>query len=243
MNFVMKSTTVASGAVIAGLALFLAFREGGLLESRSTGGLSPDLRSHSATARVGESFRPVPHSSGRSVTVSAEAPDEPPFAGRTSGRLSKDHPSDSGEASAARDDGSPAQADERLAGADGDPAPRPAVPEPVRRAAELRKQLLEDAERVDEASGNAVFLRPAVWVDLGDDGHFPAGHSPMILAEAEALQKKISESGLDPSTPGYRRFWNQAVRESDWRFRARYGARVWSKHHIQAHHLSKSQKD
>ncbi len=149
--------------------------------------------------------------------------------------------SDTGVAEAA--DRAASQATDPVAGAEDNPATKPAVPEAVRRAAELRKHLLADAERVDEVSGNAVFLRPAVWVDLGDDSQFPEGHPSMIQAEAEALKKKISESGLDPSSPDYRKFWNQSVRESDWKFRARYGARAWSKHHLQAHHMSLNQKD
>lgn len=32
--------------------------------------------------------------------------------------------------------------------------------------------------------------------------------------------------------------WANAVAESDFRFRQRYGGHVWMKHHIQSHHLA-----
>jgi hypothetical protein len=237
----MKLTIAVPGVAVIGLALFLAIREGGKPEGRSTVDSSADLTTHAETTRVsGPSHIPLSHAGDPD---SARATGERSVSNRSSVRPSGEGVSTSsaGAAEAADRESSPATG--TMAGTESDPASKPAVPEAVRRAADLRKQLLADAERVDELSGNAVFLQPAVWVDLGDDSQFPEGHPSMIQAEAEALKKKITESGLDPSSPEYRKFWNQAVRESDWKFRARYGARAWTKHHLQAHHLSLNQKD
>jgi hypothetical protein len=244
MNFVMKSTIVVSGMAVAGLALFLAVREGSEPARQGADESSPAAAArHSAAARATVSFVSTSRRVDRPDPVSNVTSDDQPFAGRTSGRLVGAKASESEQEEAPPGDHPAAQSDERLAGTDADSPSRPAVSAPIRHAAELRKQLFEDAQRVDEESGNAVFLRPAIWVDLGDDSQFPVGHSPSIQAEAEELQTKISESGIDPSSAEYRRFWNQSVRESDWKFRARYGARLWSKHHVQSYHLSTNQEE
>lgn len=108
----------------------------------------------------------------------------------------------------------------------------------LERAAQVRRSLRKEAERYDDETGNFVVLRPAAWIDLGDQSGLENEHSEGIQRIAEELRDKLDSADLDPSSPEYRRLWNQAVRESDWKFRARYGARAWSRHHIQAHHMA-----
>lgn len=105
-------------------------------------------------------------------------------------------------------------------------------------AVEFRRNLRKEIEDLDETSGQLTILQPAAWVDLGDDPAISTAHSQGIQRIAEELKQQIAESGLDPASPEYRRLWNRAVRESDWKFRARYGARAWTRHHIQAHHMA-----
>lgn len=114
------------------------------------------------------------------------------------------------------------------------------VPDEIRKATALRKALSRESERFDEATGNHVVLQPAAWIDLGDDSTLSQEHQDGIQQIASELRDKIADSGLDPSSPEYRKLWNHAVRESDWKFRARYGARAWARHHIQAYHSTHS---
>ena len=113
----------------------------------------------------------------------------------------------------------------------------------IEKAAQVRRSLRKEAERYDDETGNFVVLQPAAWIDLGDQSGLENEHSDGIQRIAEELRDKLDSADLDPSTPEYRRLWNQAVRESDWKFRARYGARAWSRHHIQAHHMAGASKN
>lgn len=113
----------------------------------------------------------------------------------------------------------------------------------IEKAVQVRRSLRKESERYDDETGNFVVLQPAAWIDLGDQSGLANDHSDGIQRIAEELRDKLDSSGFDPSTPEYRRLWNQAVRESDWKFRARYGARAWSRHHIQAHHMTGTAKN
>jgi hypothetical protein len=108
------------------------------------------------------------------------------------------------------------------------------------KAVEFRRNLRIEAERLEDSSPQPTVLQPAAWVDLGDDPALSTANTQGIQQIAEELKEKIDSSGLDPASPEYRRLWNRAVRESDWKFRARYGARAWARHHIQAHHMATS---
>lgn len=133
---------------------------------------------------------------------------------------------------------------ERQTGIDAISEPFPASngDSPIARAIELRRSLRKEVEQLEETSGKPVILQPAVWVDLGEGAALSPEASQGVQLIAEELKKEITESGLDPATPEYRRLWNRAVRESDWKFRARYGARAWTRHHIQAHHMAAASK-
>lgn len=111
------------------------------------------------------------------------------------------------------------------------------------KAVEFRRNLRREVELLEETSSQFTVLQPAAWVDLGDDPAVSTAHSQGIQHIAEELKDQIAESGLDPASPEYRRLWNRAVRESDWKFRARYGARAWTRHHIQAHHMAAANRE
>lgn len=82
--------------------------------------------------------------------------------------------------------------------------------------------------------------QPAVWVDLGAASSLPQDKQDHIQGLAESLSRKISESGLDPTSPEYKQVWDDAVVASDQLFRQQYGNQAWMEHHIQAHHLAQS---
>ncbi len=110
----------------------------------------------------------------------------------------------------------------------------------LRRVSEMRQALRRAGEEYDESTGNVTVLHPAVFMDPTDDPSLPDGHHSGIRQIAEEFEKKIADSGLDPGSPEYRRVWNDAVRESNWKFRARYGARAWARQHVRSFHLANS---
>lgn len=112
----------------------------------------------------------------------------------------------------------------------------------LKAAADIRKALRSESERVTELSGGLPLALPAANVDLGDASLLQSEeHKSDIQKIAEDFHHKIANSGLDPASSEYRKFWNDAVRDSDQLFRARYGDQAWNAHHIQAHHLANSQ--
>jgi hypothetical protein len=85
-----------------------------------------------------------------------------------------------------------------------------------------------------------LYPQPAVWVEIGDLSDLAPLQQEEIQSAAEELVEKIVASDPDPSSPGYQQAWAEAVADSDRLFRQRYGARLWSLHHIEAHHLART---
>jgi hypothetical protein len=137
------------------------------------------------------------------------------------------------------DDGAAADAQDDLAA---DPSSAPDLAPEIKKAVEFRRSLRAEVEQMEADPENFTVLQAAAWVDLGDDSSIPSQYSAGIQQIADELKEQIEKSDLDPSSPEYRRLWNRAVRESDWKFRARYGARAWTRHHIQAHHMAAADK-
>ena len=112
----------------------------------------------------------------------------------------------------------------------------------LRAAIDIRKALRSKSDQATELAGGLPLALPAANVDLGDASYLQSEeHKSDIQKIAEDFQQKIANSGLDPASSEYRKFWNDAVRDSDQLFRARYGEQAWNAHHIQAHHLANSQ--
>jgi hypothetical protein len=112
----------------------------------------------------------------------------------------------------------------------------------LRAAVNIRKALRQESERVAELTGGIPLALPAANVDLGDASLLQSEeHKSDIQKIAEDFHQKIANSGLDPASSEYRKFWNDAVRDSDQLFRARYGEQAWQAHHIHAHHLANSE--
>ena len=90
----------------------------------------------------------------------------------------------------------------------------------------------------DQVVGTPDTPQPAVWVDLGAASSLSQDKQDEIQGLAESLNRRITESGLDPASPEYKQLWDEAVVDSDQLFRQRYGNQAWLEHHIQAYHLA-----
>jgi hypothetical protein len=95
-------------------------------------------------------------------------------------------------------------------------------------------------ETADSVANRLVDLRPSITPAVFIEIDHPAVSSPDAgerLGEiAGEFADAISQSGLDPATPGYRQLWDREQVIADTRFRSMYGGHAWMAHHIQSHH-------
>ncbi len=87
-------------------------------------------------------------------------------------------------------------------------------------------------ERASEAH------QPVIFTDPGSLLPADPARDAALQSQAEELVEQINAAGLDHDSPEYLEHWNRLTEQSDQLLRQRYGGRVWTAHHIQAHHLS-----
>ncbi|MEO6475969.1 MAG: hypothetical protein ABIQ96_12665 [Luteolibacter sp.] len=80
--------------------------------------------------------------------------------------------------------------------------------------------------------------QPAALADLGSGSTLTPEQDHEVQQMAENWAGELSGSGLDPASPEYRQFWDDAVRQSDLIFTQLYGGEAWHAHHIAAYHLA-----
>ena len=79
--------------------------------------------------------------------------------------------------------------------------------------------------------------QPIIFTDPGSLLPDDPARDGVLQSQAEELVERINAGGLDQDSPEYREHWNHLAQRSNQLLRQQYGGRVWTAHHIQAHHL------
>lgn len=77
---------------------------------------------------------------------------------------------------------------------------------------------------------------PAVLMEIDDPRVSNTEARERLTGVALDFTTALTQSGLDPASPGYREIWDRERIVAETRFRSMYGGQAWMNHHIQSHH-------
>jgi hypothetical protein len=77
---------------------------------------------------------------------------------------------------------------------------------------------------------------PAVLIEFDDPLVSHPEARERLTAVALDFTMALTQSGLDPASPGYRAIWDRERIVAETRFRSMYGGLAWMNHHILSHH-------
>lgn len=95
-----------------------------------------------------------------------------------------------------------------------------------------------DSQPTQPSTASATEVhQPIIFIDPGSLLPDDPARDAILQSQAEELVARINAGGLDQDSPEYREHWNRLAQQSNQLLRQQYGGRVWTAHHIQAHHL------
>ena len=76
---------------------------------------------------------------------------------------------------------------------------------------------------------------PVALTDTGDPALAAAPEAARIEAIAAEFSATMTQSGIDPADPAYRKLWDAERTRADTLFRSLYGGHVWMRQHVRIH--------